>query len=406
MKDSKFTVVIPTMWRYAPFVNFLTDLVKFPLIDEIIIINNDVEKTPNAPVLSHEKVRMINFKENIYVNPAWNIGVRESRNKNIGILSDDVIFDIKAFYHVQEVLSPTCGVVGICLGDPNHNQPPFQTGSIKIKPWEGEHTMGFGCLMFVHKDTWIDIPDCLKVYYGDNWVFDTALWEGRTNYLITDILYHTPHAQTSGTIVNNFLDKETEFYKPELEKWKGILFNVHSLKIEYENACRSPSNINEHLPVLKFYGDQVTHITEFGVSDGCSTRAFLNTDATLRSYDIVHNSQAQAVFDIAKSREKNVQYIIADVTKIEIEPTDLLFIDSWHSYFQLKKELELHSSKVKKYIMFHDTHTFGTKDEGGQTHIGLLPAIIEFTIDNPQWKFALHKTNNNGLTVLEKCEIK
>jgi len=402
MTNSKFTVVIPTMWRYKPFTNFLTDLVKFHLIDEVIIINNDIEKTPDAPVLKHEKVRMIEFVENIYVNPAWNIGVRESKNKFVGILSDDVIFDIKTFYHVQEVLSPTSGVVGICLGDQTYNQPPFQNGSIKIKPWEGEHTMGYGCLMFVHKDTWIDIPDDLKVYYGDNWIFDTALWEKRTNYLITDLLYFTPHAQTSGTIVNNFLDKETPIYKNELEKWKINLFKNNQLSIEYENACNTPSNINEHLPILKSYAEKVSHVTEFGVSDGCSTRAFLNTDVSLVSYDIFHNQNAQTLFDVAKHQGKNVQYNIADVTKIEIEPTDLLFIDSWHSYIQLKTELELHSNKVRKYMIFHDTQTFGTTDEGGQTCIGLLPAIIEFVIKNSEWKFVLHKTNNNGLTVLEK----
>lgn len=404
MTNEKFSIIIPTMWRYSPFVNFLTDLVKFPLIDEVIIIDNDTEKTPDADVLRHEKVKILSFGTNIYVNPAWNIGVKESRNKFVGILSDDVIFDIKAFYHVQEVLSPKSGVVGICLGDPAHNQPLFQTGSIKIKPWEGESTMGFGCLMFVHKDTWIDIPDFLKVYYGDNWIFDTALWENRTNYLITDLLYFTPHAQTSGTIVNDFLEKETALYKPALENWKMKLFQDNKLKIEYENACRTPSNINEHLPILKEYAEKVTHVTEFGVSDGCSTRAFLNTDVTLRSYDIFHNQGAQELFNVAINKHKDVQYIINDVTKIEIEPTDLLFIDSWHSYSQLKTELHLHSNKVKKYMIFHDTQTFGTVDEGGQTKFGLLPALIEFVIENPQWRFALHRKNNNGLTVLEKIE--
>jgi hypothetical protein len=34
--------------------------------------------------------------------------------------------------------------------------------------------------------------------------------------------------------------------------------------------------------------------------------------------------------------------------------------------------------------------------------LGLLPAIIEFMIENPEWKFKIHKTNNSGMTVLEK----
>jgi hypothetical protein len=44
-----------------------------------------------------------------------------------------------------------------------------------------------------------------------------------------------------------------------------------------------------------------------------------------------------------------------------------------------------------------------TSHYGGKVGtLGLLPAIIEFIIDHPEWKFKIHKTNNNGLTVLEK----
>lgn len=402
MTESKFTVVVPTTWESTAFTNFLADLVKFPLVDQIIIINNAPEKTPDALVLSHEKVRLIFLGENIHTNPAWNIGVKESRNKKICILKDNLIFDIKVFFHVDEILSAKTGVIGICPGDVNYGQPPFQNGSIKIKPWEGENIIGYGALMFVHKDSWIDVPDNLKVFYGDNWTFETLLWEGRTNYLITDLLYSVLDNPAAEAIKAEFLEKETAIYQSVFEEWRQRLFKNNRLKIEYDNACKVASNINEHLPTLKQYADRVGHVTEFGVSNGCSTRAFLNSNVTLRSYDIAHDPTVRELFDVAIGQNKDVQYIISDVTKVDIEPTDLLFIDSWHSYDQLKTELKLHSSKARKYLMFHDTQTFGTKDEGGQTQIGLLPAIIEFVIEHPEWRFALHKTNNNGLTVLER----
>ena len=41
----------------------------------------------------------------------------------------------------------------------------------------------------------------------------------------------------------------------------------------------------------------------------------------------------------------------ADVLKIEIEETDLLFIDTYHAYQQIKGEFELHGNKAKKYII-------------------------------------------------------
>jgi hypothetical protein len=40
-----------------------------------------------------------------------------------------------------------------------------------------------------------------------------------------------------------------------------------------------------------------------------------------------------------------------------------LFIDTWHQYEQLDQELNKHSNKVRKYIAFHDTHTYAINGE-------------------------------------------
>lgn len=202
MSTSKFSIIVPTLWRYAPFVDFIKDLVKFDMVDDIIIINNNVAATPQDPVLHHWKVRLVNEPENTGVNPAWNKGVTGAKNDKICILNDDVVFDLKMFYHVDSVLTPESGVVGICPGVKDFNQPPFVSGVIKVIPWTGQHTYGFGCLMFVHRAWWVEIPAGLKIYYGDNWIFDTCLSRGRTNYIITDALFHTPYATSTGQLEN------------------------------------------------------------------------------------------------------------------------------------------------------------------------------------------------------------
>ena len=73
---------------------------------------------------------------------------------------------------------------------------------------------------------------------------------------------------------------------------------------------------------------------------------------------------------------------------------------------QLYAELTKHAPKVKKYIAFHDTQTYGTRSEEFMGRVGsngLLPAIIHYMIDNPDvWRFKTHRTNNNGLTVIER----
>ena len=177
---------------------------------------------------------------------------------------------------------------------------------------------------------------------------------------------------------------------------------IDLLQVEYTMACSKPTDINEHLPVLKSLADECYSITEFGTRDGQSTRAFLASGAAvIKAYDLSLDANVQNLFDYAKERGRNVSYAQADVLKLEINNADLLFIDTWHTYSQLRQELNIHGNKANKYLAFHDTHTYGTKDEDG-VKTGLLPAILEFLSENNHWKIKLHKTNNNGLTVLER----
>ena len=221
---NKFTIVVPTMWRYAPFLNFLEDLVEFDQVDDIIVINNNIASTPTNLVLQHSKIRMVNHPANVYVNPAFNQGVAMAKNDKICLLNDDMIFDFKIFYHVDRVLNEHSGVIGISPGLDEFNQPPFTSGAIKIIPWAGHHSFGFGCLMFVHKAWWIDIPKEFALYYGDNWIFDTCIIRGRQNYLITDALHYTPYATTCKDlpVANSMLENEAaafQWHKENFKRW-------------------------------------------------------------------------------------------------------------------------------------------------------------------------------------------
>lgn len=178
------------------------------------------------------------------------------------------------------------------------------------------------------------------------------------------------------------------------------------LKKEYESAIKNTSDINEHLEVLKSLADECEHVTEMGTRTGISTRAFLNSDVILRAYDLSLDPNVVNLFNHAKESGKDVSYIRSNVLDIEVEKTDLLFIDTWHCYDQLIQELRLHAPKARKYIAFHDTQTYGTVSEnfqGKSGSNGLLPAIIHYMIENPGvWQFKIHRTNNNGLTVIER----
>lgn len=197
---------------------------------------------------------------------------------------------------------------------------------------------------------------------------------------------------------------------------KKIQFNtMKTIQEKYEWAKNTTSDINEHIPVLKEYADKCEHVTEMGVRGVVSTYAFLNSNAKkVIGIDIVEHPNVLECQEIAENEGKDWTFICADVLKIEIEPTDFLFIDTFHTAAQLEKELALHADKVKKYIGFHDTTTFWLSGEypandlvaSNQTNCGrgLKYAIEPFLEKHPEWKVVYRTEKNNGLLIIERNE--
>mgnify|MGYP003660191117 CR=1 FL=1 len=190
---------------------------------------------------------------------------------------------------------------------------------------------------------------------------------------------------------------------------------------QFQLRVNTTSDINQHLETLKNYASECKHITEMGVRTVVSTWAFLaSKPKRLVSMDIVQCPIQDAEI-AAKNEGIDFEFIVADTSnpQLDIEPTDLLFIDTWHVYDQLKKEFELHANKVKKYIILHDTTTFGNVGESGSDLIinpatgqmemmrkkGLWPAVEEFLAENTNWTLKERFTHNNGLTILQRTDI-
>lgn len=179
---------------------------------------------------------------------------------------------------------------------------------------------------------------------------------------------------------------------------------MDSLLHMYNQKCSIPSDINEHLPTLKKYAEECEHITEMGVRWVVSTYALLmGKPKRMISYDI--NEIVWKPISEMVSGVSDFEFRVANTLDLEIEETDLLFIDTLHNYNQLSGELKLHGNKSRKYIIFHDTTTFewiGESYEDKMDEKGLWPAIEEFLEVNPHWELHERFTNNNGLTILKR----
>jgi len=195
------------------------------------------------------------------------------------------------------------------------------------------------------------------------------------------------------------------------------------LEKKVNEIYNQPSDINEHIPTILKYGQECNHITEMGVRGILSTWAWLACAPTDKfiAYDLCDPStwggDIQSVRDAAKAYDINFEFKQADVLEIDIEETDLLFIDTWHHYNQLTAELKKHSGKARKYICFHDTTSYEHKSEvtdssnswNGELdwNKGLWDAVTEFLDANSKvWKLKERFTNNNGFTIIERINEK
>jgi hypothetical protein len=200
----------------------------------------------------------------------------------------------------------------------------------------------------------------------------------------------------------------------------------------FVNLKNEKSDINEHLETLKKLASECDTVIEFGVRWMVSIIALAVSGCkNLHAYDTTD----PAGFDPYRFQQlknycerNNINFYLNEVNVLNIKTIpqcDMLFLDTYHSYLQLKCELFLFSDKVKKYIVMHDTFSFSASDECYITReswfdmckdnpeilkivdiksekSGLTSAIEEFLELNPEWEVFEKYTNNNGLTILKR----
>jgi hypothetical protein len=217
------------------------------------------------------------------------------------------------------------------------------------------------------------------------------------------------------------------FMTPEKSLLYYHLIEDNTIPFHYELMAQTVSDINEHIHTLAKYAQQCETIVECGVRTVVSTWAFLqglkdNQSATKKMVcvDLNYNNGLELVKSVAKKHQIDFSFVMGDSARIDLAPVDLLFIDTWHVYGHLKRELAKHHGITQKYIILHDTtvdefhgETLRSDWDPVQQSIesgysveeiskGLWPAITEFLAEHPEWVLEHRYTNNNGLTILKR----
>jgi hypothetical protein len=221
-EDNKFSVVVPTMWRHGDFTSFLSKLVESDSVGEVVIINNETAATPTDAILQHPKIKLHDFKLNILVNPAWNYGVGVSQYSKICVMNDDIDFDTSIF----DFLGSRLPVGRFVVYSQSHSELPVESADpIDLVHYDGSTRIwDIGCLMFINKQDWVNIPAGLDFFHGDSWLWDTMMFRYNHNFYIKNLKFSTPHQVTSSTIPNRefvYIERECKIYPVMLEGFKN-----------------------------------------------------------------------------------------------------------------------------------------------------------------------------------------
>jgi hypothetical protein len=193
----------------------------------------------------------------------------------------------------------------------------------------------------------------------------------------------------------------------------------------YEDKCKTRSDINEHLPTLYKYAKKCDTIVDCSIRSIVSSYAFSaallgNKKGSLTMVDNEKTSNIDSFVEMSNGEGVPIEFLQGKCLETPLKETDLLFIDTWHTYPQLKRELEYWNTSVKKYIIMHDTTVDEFVSESVRCNLdiekqsresgfsvedirkGIWYAIEEFLQEHSEWKVEERFTNNNGLTILSR----
>ena len=221
------SIVMPTLWKGKFYKEMLPILSAHELVGEIIIIDNDPDNV-DKEIVSLKKIKYLPQKENIYVNPAWNLGVSVSKYDELLILNDDCLINPSCLTQIIWKISPDKGIFG--FSELSYCSYSFETfdqlcsmglgSAVEFEEVDvlnntknsGMPHFSYGSAIFLHKQSYYTIPEEFKIYYGDLFIFWMNLKHNKINYTIEDGLVCTKMSSTVSS-KNPQIESQIEYEK-------------------------------------------------------------------------------------------------------------------------------------------------------------------------------------------------
>ncbi len=154
------------------------------------------------------------------------------------------------------------------------------------------------------------------------------------------------------------------------------------------------------METLRDLAAKCTHVTQIGIWGTPSRIALaIGTRGKFIDYSSAQRPEWSELKQFMNDRFEGKEL---PANGLEIEETELLFIDTYHNEVETFNLLTKHSPKVQKYLVIHTTEIFGeTGDDGGP---GVLPGLRLFVQANRVWTTIRQDRNNYGLLVLSRLD--
>jgi glycosyltransferase involved in cell wall biosynthesis len=171
--------IIPSLMRIPRLLDTLRELSDCEEVGEIILIDNSTA----SELIELPKLIHIRESENTFINPAWNKGAKLARYDKLCFLNDDIWFDWKYLSLISSHIREDVGLIGMSTN--NYIDPPDEFRIVPAfhseKTTRGIRPVGYACCFFIHKYNWDEIPNEMKLWCGDDWLFYRSKF---TNYII------------------------------------------------------------------------------------------------------------------------------------------------------------------------------------------------------------------------------
>lgn len=346
----------------------------------------------------------------------------------------DDFFDVRGIIIVKSI-QELFNVVNSLSENDYHSRKEYMEKNYQLAlKYPIDQVKGMGDMLIPILDLKIPSKAAVNIYYGV---------EGQYKDVTLDALHKCPKKDNTLVIPAGEEERARLFGDPVYGKVKHILVEYPKYKLihpHYQTApialsqidlkfayeCSRYSDIYEHLPILEGLARSCGSIIELGVRKCVSSWAFAHGLMYSKSLNkkMLLNDIIPCDVELLKSECSKygieVDFVACNDLELEVSGMyDMTFIDTWHVYGQLKRELAKFSKLTRKYIVLHDTTIDAEQGEtvregwdavkqSNDTGIpvdeickGLWPAVEEFLASTKEWVLDQRLTNNNGLTILK-----